>query len=173
MPYDEKFEPAEEMTHPAADSLRWQSLVLEPQNTTEHLLLLNNLALNRIQTRSLWAQGLPNLSAYATGMFQTQRDDARVFDTDGRWYGAVAFGLQLDIPIFDGFRRIRKVRLLKLDAQKLEEDMRQVDEAKNARIYSGAGTIAKCPASPANTNGQRSAGPGDRRQTGASNTRKG
>jgi len=130
VPNDEKFEPAEEMANPAADSLRWQSLTLEPKTTTEHLLLLHNIELNRIQTRSLWAQGLPSLSAYATGLFQTQRDDARVFDTEGRWYGAVVFGLKVDIPIFDGFRRIRKVRLLKLDAQKLEEDMRQVDEAK-------------------------------------------
>lgn len=130
VPNDERLEPLEEMTNPAADSLRWQSLVLEPKNTTEHLLLLHNIELNRIQTRSLWAQGLPSLSAYATGLFQTQRDDARIFDPEGRWYGAVAFGLKVDIPIFDGFRRIRKVRLLKLDAQKLEEDMRQVDEAK-------------------------------------------
>lgn len=130
VPYDEKFEPSEEMANPAADSMRWQSLTLEPKSTTEHLLLLHNIELNRIQTRSLWAQGLPSLSAYATGLFQTQRENANIFDTDGRWYGAVAFGLKVDIPIFDGFRRIRKVRLLKLDAQKLEEDMRQVDDAK-------------------------------------------
>jgi outer membrane protein len=122
--------PVEEMTNPAADSLRWQSLTLEPERTTEHLLLLQNLALNRIQTRSLWAEGLPNLSAYVTGLFQTQRDDANIFDTDTRWYGAASFGLKIDIPIFDGFRRTRKVRLLKLEALKLEEEQRQVDEAK-------------------------------------------
>lgn len=130
VPYDEKLDPFEEMTNPAADSLRWQSLTLEPERTTEHLLLLQNLALNRIQTRSLWAEGLPNLSAYVTGLFQTQRDDANIFDTDTRWYGAASFGLKIDIPIFDGFRRTRKVRLLKLEALKLEEEQRQVDEAK-------------------------------------------
>ena len=130
VPYDEVFEPAEEMANPAADSLRWQSLNFEPETTTDHLLLLRNLELNRIQTRSLWAQGLPSLSAYATGAFQAWRDDANIFDTDSRWYGAAAFGLKIDIPIFDGFRRIRKVRLLKLDAQKLNEDLRQLDEAK-------------------------------------------
>lgn len=130
IPYDEPFEPTEEMANPAADSLRWQSLTLESESTTEHLLLLNNLALNRIQTSSLWAQGLPSLSAYATGMFQTLRDDANIFDTGARWYGAAVLGLKIDIPIFDGFRRMRKVRLLKLDALKLEEDIRQTGDAK-------------------------------------------
>ncbi len=130
VPFEEPFDPVEEMENPAGDSLRWQSLTFEPETTTDHQLIVNNLVLNRIQTRALWAQGLPNLSAYATGLFQTWGDKANLFGTDGTWYGAVTFGLKVDVPIFDGFRRYRKVRLLKLEAQKLEEDRRQLDGAK-------------------------------------------
>jgi outer membrane protein TolC len=118
------------MSNPAADSLRWMSLIFEPDSITEHLLILRSLELNRIQTRSKWAERLPSLSAYATGMYQTWRDDWNVFNSNGTWYGAAAFGLKLDVPIFDGFSRNRKVDVLELEALKLEEDRRQLDGAK-------------------------------------------
>lgn len=130
IPFDERLELKADMTNPAADSLRWLSLPFEPETTTEHLLILRNLELNRIQTRSKWAERLPNLSAYATGAYQSWRDDANVFNTNGIWYGAAAFGLKIDVPIFDGFSRNRKVNVLKLEAQKLQEDRRQLEGAK-------------------------------------------
>jgi outer membrane protein TolC len=130
VPFEEKLELQEDLDNPAADSLRWLSLAFEPDSLTEHLLILRSLELNRIQTRSKWAERLPSLSAYATGFYQTWRDDANVFNSNGTWYGAAAFGLKLDVPIFDGFSRNRKVNVLELEAQKLKEDQRQLDDGK-------------------------------------------
>lgn len=135
VPFEEVLELKEDVTHPAADSSRWLSLAFEPDSTTEHLLILRSLELNRIQTRSKWAERLPSLSAYATGFYQTWRDDANVFNSNGTWYGAAAFGLKIDVPIFDGFSRNRKVDVLKLEAQKLEEDRRQLDGAKTLEFH--------------------------------------
>ncbi|HRI62551.1 MAG TPA: TolC family protein [Saprospiraceae bacterium] len=130
VPFEQSLQLTEDMTNPAADSLRWLSLKFEPDSITEHLLILRSLELNRIQTRSKWAERLPSLSAYATGLYQTWRDDANIFSSNGTWYGAAAFGLKLDVPIFDGFSRNRKVNVLELEAQKLEEDRRLLDGAK-------------------------------------------
>ncbi len=130
VPFEEALELKEDLANPAADSLRWLALAFEPDSTTEHLLILRSLELNRFQTRCKWAERLPSLSAYATGMYQTWRDDANVFSSNGTWYGAAAFGLKLDVPIFDGFSRNRKVNVLELEAQKLKEDQRQLDDGK-------------------------------------------
>lgn len=130
VPFEQSLQLTEDMNNPAADSARWLSLTFEPDSLTEHLLILRSLELNRIQTRSKWAERLPSLSAYANGLYQTWRDDANVFNSNGTWYGAAAFGLKIDVPIFDGFSRNRKVNVLELEAQKLEEDRRQLDGAK-------------------------------------------
>lgn len=130
VPFETPLQLIEDVTSPAADSLRWLSLTFEPETLTEHLLIVRSLELNRIQTRSKWAERLPSLSAYATGMYQIWRDDANVFRSDGTWYGAAAFGLKVDVPIFDGFSRNRKVNVLQLEAQKLQEDRRQLDGAR-------------------------------------------
>jgi outer membrane protein TolC len=129
VPFEEPLQLEEDLNNPAADSSRWLSLTFLPDSTTEHLLILRSLELNRIQTRSKWAERLPSLSAYGSGLYQTWRDDANVF-SNSTWYAAVAFGLKIDVPIFDGFSRNRKVDVLKLEAQKLEEDRRQLDGAK-------------------------------------------
>jgi len=131
VPFEEPFDPVEEMSNPAADSLRWLSLPLAAENTTEHRLLLSNMELNRIQTRSLGGESYPSLSAYASGMYQTQRTDANVFGSDGRWWGMAAVGFKLQMPLFDGFRRHRRAGLLRLEGQKLEEDRQQLVQAKS------------------------------------------
>lgn len=131
IPFDEPFDPVDAIGNPAADSLRWQSLVMAPENTTEHRLLLSNMELNRIQTRSLGGESYPSLSAYASGAYQTQRTDANVFGPDGRWWGMAAVGFKLQMPLFDGFRRHRRAGLLRLEGQKLDADRQQLVQAKS------------------------------------------
>jgi outer membrane protein TolC len=130
VPFEQALRLQEDLSNPAADSSRWLSINSDPESTTEHLLILRSLELNRIQTRSKWAERLPSLSAYATGLYQTWRDEANVFSSESTWYSAVTFGLKLDVPIFDGFSRNRKVNVLKLEAQKLGEDRRLLLGAK-------------------------------------------
>lgn len=130
VPFDEAFDPTEEMSAPAADSARWQALTLSTESTTEYRLLLHQVELNRIQLSSLKAENLPNFSAYASAFTQTFRPDANFFDIDRRWYGAVALGLKMQIPIFDGFRRLHRSGFLAIEGQKMAEDRRQLSSAK-------------------------------------------
>jgi outer membrane protein len=131
VPLDEPFDPVADMDNPVADSSRWQSIRLETEAAVEYRLLMRNLELNRIQHNSLLAEAVPSISAYATGMTQTLRDNANIFDPGSRWYGFAAIGFKVKMPVFDGFRRNRKSDLLKIDRQKIEEDRRQLVQAKN------------------------------------------
>lgn len=128
--YDEPLDPVEEMANPAADSSRWKTLALELESTTEYRLLQRQLELNRIQARSLRGELAPSLSAYAITAFQAQRSDANFFETDRRWYGLGAIGFKLKIPVFDGFQRRRRVAQMDIESQKIEEDRRQLSQAK-------------------------------------------
>lgn len=130
LPFDQLLDLSAEIDAPAADSSRWQALSLDPVNTTESRLIANQRELLRIQRRSAIAEALPSLSGFATISAQGFRQDINFFDTDRRWYGAAGAGLRLKIPIFDGFRVHNKAWLFKLEEQKLEEDHRQLNEAK-------------------------------------------
>lgn len=130
VPFEEPFEPAEDIANPIADSARWLALTLEPESTTEYRLLLRNLELNRIQIGSLLAERFPSLSAHASGYTQTLRNDANVFDTGSRWFSMGVIGVKLKIPIFDGFRLRHKAGLFRIENQKLEADRKQLSAAK-------------------------------------------
>ena len=130
LPLDEVLDMSAEIGSPAADSSRWQNLSLDPETTTESRLLSHNLELLGVQRRSAIAEALPSLSAFATISAQSFRPDINFFDTDRRWYGAAGAGVKLKIPIFDGFRVHNKAWVYKLDAQKVEEDQRQLHAAK-------------------------------------------
>lgn len=131
LPFDAPFDPVvADHAEPGADASQWLSLALEPEAATDHRLLLYNLELNRIHTRSLRAEGLPSLNAYATLGFQTWRNDANFLAPGNRWYGLAAVGLRLRVPLFDGFRRHNQIALLGIENQKLEEDRRQLLAAK-------------------------------------------
>ncbi len=130
LPFDEALDLSAEIGSPAADSARWQSLSLDPSTTTESRLIADNRELLRIQHRSTIAEALPSLKAYAMISAQGFRDDINFFDIDRRWYGVAGAGVRLKIPIFDGFRVRNKALVYKLEEQKLEEDHRQLNNAK-------------------------------------------
>lgn len=133
--FEEPFDPLDEMAYPAADSARWQNLALELESTTEYRLLQRQIELNRIQTRSMRSEMLPSFSGYAMLAFQVQRPDANFLETDRRWYNLGAIGFKLQIPIFDGFRHSRKASQMAIEGLKIEEDRRQLTQAKSLEFY--------------------------------------
>jgi outer membrane protein len=130
LPYEDPLELLEEVGTPAADSLRWQSLNLVTETTTEHRLLMYQLEMTRIQGRSVLAEAFPTLDFYAAVSAQAFRPDINFFEPDRRWYGMAAVGFKLKAPLFDGFRVHNKSWVFKLEEKKLEEDHRQFVAAK-------------------------------------------
>lgn len=130
-PLDAPFEPAADMNHPAADSLRWLAVTLEAERSTEYKLLQRNLELNKVQAGSLRAENFPKLSAYAGGFVQSQLPDLNLMNDNSRWYGMAAVGFRFELPVFNGFRRRYKAAQLHLEALKLRADQAQLFKAKN------------------------------------------
>lgn len=128
--YDEQLELVAETSAPAADSLRWQSLSLETETTTEHRLLMYQLEMTRIKDKSARAEAFPSLDLFGAVAAQGFRPDINFFEPNRRWYGMAVVGLKLKMPIFDRLRVHNKSLILRLEEQKLEEDRRQLGAAK-------------------------------------------
>jgi outer membrane protein len=130
IPYDEPLELIADIGTPAADSLRWQSLTLETETTTEHRLLMYQLEMTRIHYRSARAEAFPILDLYGAASAQAFRSDINFFEPDRRWYGMMAVGLKMKVPLYDGFRVHNKAWVFKLEEKKFQEDHRQFVSAK-------------------------------------------
>lgn len=131
IPYEEPLELAADIGSPAADSLRWLSLELNTETTTEHRLLMYQLDMTRIQFRSARAEAFPTLDLYGAASAQAFRSDINFLDPDRRWYGMFAVGLKMKVPLYDGFRVHNKSWVYRLESKKYEEDHRQFVAAKS------------------------------------------
>ncbi|MFK7946373.1 MAG: TolC family protein [Saprospiraceae bacterium] len=113
-----------------------EKLVLD--NHATYQMLKTGIALSEMNVTAQKQQGYyPNLAAFGTYQQSLQGDN--LFGDAAVWIPTAVVGLQLNIPIFDGFARGAKVQRAELD---VEESVRQRDqyaesvelEVENARI---------------------------------------
>jgi outer membrane protein len=107
------------------------------ENRAEYKMIQTSIELQEMRITVNKQQGYyPNLAGFAN--YQQSRQGANLIN-DAQWIPSAVIGLQLNVPIFDGFARESKIERAKLD---LEEVVRQKDqltesirlEVANARI---------------------------------------
>jgi len=113
----------------------------DPQNRTEYQLLLAQKSLYNLQRKQNVMAYLPSLYAFGSYGYSAQSDSLNFFDkpqtvyVNGeptklkRWYPTALVGLNLQVPIFDGFQKQRRIQQARINMQKTQNDM---DNLKNA-----------------------------------------
>lgn len=96
----------------------------------EYRLLNKQKELSGFQIRNLKSGYYPSLAAFANYSYLTQRND--LFDSTIPWFNTTVVGLQLNIPIFDGFQKRSKIRQSELEVKKIEEDITKL--RKNTEV---------------------------------------
>nr|WP_245402573.1 TolC family protein [Pontibacter sp. E15-1] len=88
---------------------------------TQFQLLNTQKQLTNLQEKNLRAGYYPTLSAYGQYGYQTQRNE--LFDSSIPYFKSSVVGLQVSIPIFDGFKKNAQIRQSRLEQKKLTEDL--------------------------------------------------
>ena len=116
------------------------------KNLIDQRLISTGITLQHIKKRSAKAETRPSATAFATGTYQTQRQNPNFFDRDGQWFGMGLIGIRLYVPITDGGRlknRLRQIdaetRKLELDAKNLEE-YQKIEQKNTSRLLMAAQT---------------------------------
>ena len=141
------------------DSLRddnFESLLnstFDPQNRTEYQMLLAQKSLYNLQRKQNVMAYLPGLYAFGSYGYSAQSDSLNFFDkpqtiyVNGeaqklkRWYPTALVGLNLQVPIFDGFQKHRRVQQAKINMLKTENDMDNLRNAINLEANSARITL--------------------------------
>ncbi|MHA6249972.1 TolC family protein [Pontibacter sp. CAU 1760] len=99
---------------------------------TQFQLLNTQKQLTNLQERNIKAGYYPTLSAYGQYGYQTQRND--LFDSSVPYFKSSVVGLQVNIPIFDGFKKDAQVKQAQLEQQKLAADLDKFTENTEASL---------------------------------------
>lgn len=103
---------------------------------TELQLLEQQKKTAALQTAMDKQSYLPTLTAFGQHYYQGMRDEFDFFDGgDDRFFKSGIVGLQLNIPIFDGFARQNRIKMHEIELQKLQTQVAQTElfDAKEKR----------------------------------------
>ncbi len=102
------------------------SLAENVEQKVEFQLLNKQKELTKYQISNIRAGYYPSLSAYGNYSYLTQRNE--LFDGAIPWFKTAVVGVQLNIPLFDGFQKRSRVRMAELENKKVDEDIKQLEK---------------------------------------------
>jgi len=82
--------------------------------------------LYKLNVKNIQAGYYPSVSAVGNYNYNAQRNEFNFFDTNQSWFKAVSIGLQLNVPIFDGFQRRNQIRQAQIEVAKVDQDINQL-----------------------------------------------
>lgn len=95
---------------------------------TELQLLERQKEIAVLQTTMKKQSNLPTLAAFGQHYYQGMRNEFDFFDGgDDRFFKSGIVGLQMNIPIFDGFAKRNRVQMQKIELQKIQTQLEQTE----------------------------------------------
>ncbi|MFC5272279.1 TolC family protein [Adhaeribacter terreus] len=107
-------------------------------NRVDYQLLNKQKQLLSLNVKNFQARYYPSLSGFGNVGASAQRNEFNFLDTNQPWFNNVAIGLQLNVPIFDGFQRRNQVKQARIEVEKVEQDIAQVTNATNLALENAA-----------------------------------
>lgn len=102
---------------------------IDLNKTYEKMLLEQQLVLSDLNLRNKKMKALPSAGLFFTQQYNAQRFEFDLF-ANKPWYPATIWGFKVSIPIFSSFRQRHIVQYQKLENEKLNNTIKQVDEAQ-------------------------------------------
>lgn len=105
LPLEEEIELSEKITDLVApENLSLLSLEFDPAQRIEHRMLSLFVALKEMDVKQRKAAFFPSLASFANYDFSAQRTTFNLFDFSQPWFESGMWGIQLNVPLFDGFK---------------------------------------------------------------------
>ncbi|MHC2992556.1 membrane protein [Pontibacter sp. HJ8] len=96
---------------------------------TQMQLLNKQKELSDLQLQNIKAGYYPSLSLTGSYLYSAMRKEFNLFDTSMPWFNTGVVGLQLNIPIFDGFKKSSQVKQSEMALKSLESDKQKLTKS--------------------------------------------
>jgi outer membrane protein len=92
----------------------------------DYKLLQTQKKLYGLNVKNIQSGYYPSVSAVGNYNYNAQRNEFNFFDTNQPWFKVASVGIQLNIPLFDGFQRRNQIRQAQIEVAKVDEDINQL-----------------------------------------------
>ena len=89
-------------------------------------LLNTQKALYGLNLKNIQAKYFPSLSGFGQYNYNAQRNEFNFLDSTKPWFKAVSLGIQLNVPIFDGFQRRNQIKQAQVEIDKVDLDLQML-----------------------------------------------
>lgn len=110
------------------ESVSLSSLEMSRSNPIQLEILAKQTELNVLNKEVTKAGYYPTLALFGQQTFQAQRNEFNFFDTRQPWYRQTVWGLQLQVPLFDGLKKHHQMEQHKLNITQLNLQQDQAEE---------------------------------------------
>ncbi|WP_435135162.1 TolC family protein [Formosa sp. A9] len=104
------------------------------ENTIDYLIAENELESKELLVKLAQAAGMPTLSAFINGGYNGFGQKFEFFTNNQDWFGNSLFGVSLNIPIFSSLGRTAATQRAKIDLDKANENLIQVEQELQLQI---------------------------------------
>ncbi|MDX2284719.1 MAG: TolC family protein [Bacteroidia bacterium] len=128
------------------DTWRIEGMTPNPQASTDIQLLEKQVEMNEYAFKLARQAYVPTLAAFGSASLQAQSSTWDFVSNSDRWFNAAAIGLQLSVPVFDGFRTDARIRQAEVDLLKSQNEVRNVEQAYETQFYNARQKLAAAEA---------------------------
>ncbi|MBA9076391.1 TolC family protein [Rufibacter quisquiliarum] len=93
---------------------------------TDYQALQTQKKLYGLNVENIKGRAFPTLAGFGQYNYNAQRQEFNFFDTSKPWFNTFVLGVQLNIPIFDGFQRRNQIRQAELEVKKTDLDLQNL-----------------------------------------------
>ena len=104
------------------------------EQNLDYQMLSTQVALNELNMDNEKMKNYPSLGAFFNHQYQAYRLEFDFF-ADKPWYPATMWGLQLQVPIFSSGMRKAKIAQARIEMEKSEINLQQLDQALKVQAY--------------------------------------
>ncbi|GAB2532669.1 TolC family protein [Rufibacter soli] len=93
---------------------------------TDYQALQTQKKLYGLNVENIKGRAYPSLAGFGQFNYNAQRQEFNFFDTNKPWFNTFVLGVQMNIPIFDGFQRRNQILRAELDVKRTDLTMQNL-----------------------------------------------
>ncbi len=98
------------------------------ENTIDYKIAFNDKTAKELLLKLEKSKALPSLSAFLNGSYAGNSEEFTFTQSDQKWFGSSLMGVSMNIPIFSSLGRSAATQRAKINLEKAEDDLTEVEQ---------------------------------------------
>lgn len=104
--------------------------------TVDYRIASNDTRAKELLLKLEKTKALPSLAGFVSAGYNGNGDSFDFFQKEQQWFGSASFGVSLNIPIFSSFQRSAATQRAKINLEKAQDDLTEVEQQLKLQVAS-------------------------------------